>query len=158
MILEDKILCKGDVQAIIEWEDGRRENIEFTNTILRNGRSILALALANRIGDSFDYFISRMLFGDGGTSGGVPKTVSDGRTGLFGTTQVSKPVISIVDPTNSTQVVFNSVISFSEGNGVTLNEMALQMNNGDLYSMATFPGISKTSQMQIIWNWRLSFI
>lgn len=158
MIQDDNVLCRGDVEAIIEWEDGRKETIEFRNTILRTGRTVLAMALANRIGDSFEYFISRMLFGDGGTSGGVPKAVSDGRTGLFGSTQVSKPVIATVDPNNTTQVVFTSVVSFSEGNGITLNEMALQMNTGQLYSMATFPGISKTSQMQITWNWRLSFI
>src|SRR5688572_30273086 len=100
MISNDEICCKGEVEAVIEWEDGRKETIQFNNTVLRTGRTVLALALANRIGDSFDYFVARMLFGDGGTSGGVPKSVSDGRTGLFGTTQVSKPVISVIDPSN----------------------------------------------------------
>jgi hypothetical protein len=39
-----------------------------------------------------------------------------------------------------------------------LNEMALQMANGDLYSMVSFPDLTKTSEMSIIWNWTLSFI
>lgn len=156
--MKESITLKGDVEGIIEWEDGRKEKVEFHNTILRGGRTALAAALANNIGNSFDYFISRMLFGDGGTSGGVPRRVDETRTGLFGSAQVSKPVISNVDPNNSTQVIFTSVVAFAEGNGTILNEMALQMNSGDFYSLATFPGISKTSQMQITWNWRLSFI
>jgi hypothetical protein len=100
-----------------------------------------------------------MLFGDGGTSGdGQPKFVDSSRSGLFGTTQVNKPITSTIDPINATQVVFTSVVSYSEGNGFVLNEMALQMNTGDLYSMATFGGITKTSQIQLTWNWRLSII
>jgi hypothetical protein len=27
-----------------------------------------------------------------------------------------------------------------------------------LYSMATFPTLSKTSDIQIVWNWRVNFI
>jgi len=156
--MNDSLTLKGEVERVIEWDDGRIEKTVFHNTILRSGRTSLAASLANNIGNSFDFFITRMLFGDGGTSGGVPRRVDETRTGLFGSAQVSKPVISNVDPNNSTQVVFTSVVAFSEGNGVTLNEMSLQMNSGDFYSMATFPGISKTSQMQITWNWRLSFI
>lgn len=150
--------CKGTVSVIIEYKNGEKQNIDFNNTILRSGRSALASALANMIGDDFDFFVSKMIFGDGGTQGGVPKQVGDERTGLFGSARVVRPVISNIDPNNSTQVVFTSVIPYDEGNGYTLNEMALQLNNGDFYSMATFAGISKTSQMQITWKWRLSFI
>lgn len=150
--------CKGTVEGIINFKDGNKEIINFRNTILRTGRGALALALANRVGDDFDFFISKMIFGDGGTNGGVPKQVGDERNGLFGSARVIRPVISNIDPNNETQVIFTSVIPFDEGNGFELNEMALQLNNGDLYSMATFPGISKTPGMQITWNWRLSFI
>ena len=150
--------CRGDVEVSIEFLDGKTKNIEFKNTILRTGREALALSLANRIGSDFDFFISRMLFGDGGAAGGIPKVVNTERNSLFGTTRVGKPVIANIDSDSGSQVIFTSVVSFGEGNGFTLNEMALQMQNGDLYSMATFPGISKTPQMQITWRWRLSFI
>jgi hypothetical protein len=143
---------------MIEARDGSRQIVEFRNTILRTGREALALSLANRVGDDFDFFINRMLFGDGGTTGGVPKTVAADRNGLFGSTRASKPVIANIDPNNSTQVVFTSVLSYDEGNNFTLNEMALQLHTGDLYSMATFPGITKTPQIQVTFNWRLSFI
>lgn len=154
----DESKCKGNIEVVIKYESGKIESINFNNTVLRTGRAALASALSNRIGDDFDFFISKMIFGDGGTQGGVPKQVGDERNGLFGSARVIRPVISNIDPNNETQVVFTSVIPFDEGNGYSLNEMALQLNNGDLYSMATFAGISKTSSMQITWNWRLSFI
>jgi phage-related tail fiber protein len=154
----DLFTCKGTIKGTIEYKNGEKETINFNNAILRTGRAALALALSNRIGNDFDFFISKMIFGDGGTNGSVPKQVGDERNGLFGSARVVRPVISNIDPNNETQVVFTSVVPFDEGNGFELNEMALQLNNGDLYSMATFPGISKTSEMQITWNWRLSFI
>lgn len=156
--MKESTSCRGDVELVLESKDGSVQVIEFRNAILRTGREALALSLANRVGDDFDFFINRMLFGDGGTTGGVPKTVSADRNGLFGSTRVSKPVIANIDPNNSTQVIFTSVLSYDEGNNFTLNEMALQLHTGDLYSMATFPGITKTPQIQVTFNWRLSFI
>lgn len=148
----------GHVQAIIEYESGEKRVIEFPNTVLTKGREALASCLANEIDSTFNFYINRMLFGDGGTASGSTKFVASSRNGLFGITQASKPVISSIDPNIPSQVVFTSVISFSEANGSVLNEMALQMANGDLYSMVTFPDLSKTAQMQITWNWRLSFV
>lgn len=155
--MKESLICKGDIHLTIESKDSF-EVIEFKNTILKTGREALAMALANRTGDDFDFFINRMLFGDGGTTGGVPKSIPADRNGLFGTTRASKPVVANIDPNNSTQVVFTSVLSYEEGNNFTLNEMALQMHSGDLYSMATFPGITKTPQIQVTFKWRLSFI
>lgn len=156
--MKESLDCRGDVEALIGFKDGSSEKMAFRNTVLRTGREALVLSLANRIGDDFDFFISRMLFGDGGVVGTSPKTVPTDKNGLFGTTRVSKPVVANVDPNNGSQLILTSVVSFDEGNGFSLNEMALQMASGDLYSMATFPGITKTQQMQITWNWRLSFI
>ena len=164
----DDSKCKGTIEGIIEYKNGKKENINFNNTILRSGRHALALCLANRVGDDFDFFISKMAFGNTGTQGegenSIPKQVSDDQDSLFGPTIVLRPVIANIDPNNETQVVFTAVIPFDEANDYTLNEMALKLNgspgdSGDgLYSMATFAGITKTAQMQITWNWRLSFI
>jgi len=156
---EDALTIKGCVEAVIEYKDDRaKEVFRFPNTILRLGRQALAQSLTNQIGPAYDFFISRMIFGDGGTSGGTLKFVSTERNGLFGVTRANKPVMASIDQTAPTQALFTSVITFQEANGFTLNEMALQMNSGDLYSMATFPDLSKTAQMQITWNWRLSFV
>lgn len=148
----------GDVERIIQYRDGRVQVDEIHNTVLKNGRRALALSLANQIGDDFSFYITRMLFGDGGTQNGVKKYVNFDRNGLFGTTRIAKPVLSNIDATVPTQVIFTSTITFEEAIGVVLNEMALQMSNGDLYSMVTFPDLSKTEEMQITFNWRLNFV
>ena len=163
--MRDAMGCRGDIQMIVE-RRGLVEVVEFRNTILRTGREALALSLANRIGGDFDFFVSRMLFGDGGSAGGAPKSVNTQRTSLYGTTRVSKPVVANIYPNNGSQVIFTSVVSYDEGNGFDINEMALQLHGSvppegsspSLYSMATFPGISKTSLMQLTFNWRISFI
>ena len=156
--MNENIESKGQIEAIIEYSDGRKERLLTCNTVLRNGREALASSLANDIGDSFDFYISKMLFGDGGTNTGVPKFVNSARNGLFGVTQSTKSIIATIDPAIPSQVVFTAILGYDDANGVTLNEMALRMNNGDLYSMATFADLNKTSTMQITWNWRYSFV
>lgn len=150
--------CIGEIELTIEWKDGRKECYSTTNTVLRTGREALAASLANDYGEVYNYFISRMLFGNGGTSGGAPKYVDANRNGLFGLTLLSKPVSRVIDPNFPYQVVFTSVITYEEAAGETINEMALQMNTEDLYSMSAFGDISKTTSMQITWSWRISFI
>lgn len=153
-----EVKVSGHVFARIEYSDGRSEEIDFPNTILRKGRNALARCLTNDLDDSFQFYVSRMLFGDGGTSGGAVKFVNTERNGLFGVTRVDKPVSSQVDPDIPHQAIFTSVVTRSDANGYTLNEMALQMANGDLYSMVTFSDLNKTEQMQIIFNWRVSIL
>lgn len=153
-----QLQAKGDVDLIIDYKNGKQETKYIRNTILRNGRRSLAKALANQIGAEFDFYITRMLFGDGGTNEGVKKYVNADRSGLFGVTRLSKPVLATIDPTIPTQAIFTTVITFDEAVGVVLSEMALQMANGDLYSMTTFPDLTKTEEMQITFNWRLNFV
>ena len=155
MIESIKII--GTVQKITEYSNGTKEIVEFPNTILKKGREALAKSLANEVGDSYPFFVNRMLFGDGGTVDGTIKHIDTQRNGLFGITRSSKPVISQVDSDNPNRVIFTSVLSNSDANGYALNEMALQMKNGDFYSMVTFPDLNKTSEMQITYNWSISF-
>jgi len=157
-MIQEQLQTRGDVEIIAEWKDGRKELLDVRNTILLTGRRALALGLANAIGDAFEFYITRMLFGDGGTSGGEKRFVNANRDGLFGVVKVSKPVLSNIDNSIPTQVILTSVLAYDEAVGITLNEMALQMANGDLYSMTTFPDLNKTEDMQITFNWRLNFI
>lgn len=154
----ETIRLKGDVDILIEKRNGEKECIEVHNTILLGGRFALAKCLANDIGSSFQFFITRMIFGDGGTLNGVKLFVNSNRNGLFGVTRISKPVLSNLDTTIPAQVIFTSVIRFDEAVGLTLNEMALQMATGDLYSMTTFPDLNKTEDLQLTLNWRINFI
>ena len=150
----------GKREMIVESKDLNTTNvINFNNNLLKTGRESLAASLANEIGNSYDFFISRMIFGDGGTLDSVPKYVNYDRTGLFGITKTSKAVISTIDPNLKSQVIFTCILDYNDdSNGNVLNEMALQMNNGKIYSMATFADLNKTSSIQITWNWKISFI
>lgn len=159
MELKSSLKPRGDVQMIIDYDTGEREVFEFQNAVLNKGREAIAASLANSFGSNYSYFINRMIFGNAGVASGNLKYVDAGRNGLFcGTPVASKPVISAVDPDITSQVVFTSILSTTDAVGETLNEMALQMGTGDLYSMVTFPDLTKTGSMTITWNWRLSFV
>ena len=159
MNINENLKVYGEVEKIIEYKNSPKVEVEvFKNTILTTGRQALAKTLGNFVGDTPEFFITRMIFGDGGTQDGVKKYVNEGRNGLFGVTRLTKPVIASLDPDITTKVIFTSVITFDDANAVALNEMALQMASGDLYSMITFNDLNKTSEMQITWNWRLSFV
>jgi hypothetical protein len=156
--INDALKSVGDITLKIDYDDGRQETIEFHNSVLWSGRNALAKSLANEFGNSYEYFISSMVFGSGGTSEGSTKFVSASRSGLYGPTVIAKTVSSTIDPEQPSQVIFTSVIGREEANGKVLNEMALRMANGDYYSMATFPDLNKTSAMSLTWVWRISFI
>jgi hypothetical protein len=156
-MIGEQIKTKGDVEIIISY-NGHEEIINVSNTILRKGRCALARVLANNLNEYFDFYVNRMIFGDGGTVGGVKRYVDAGREGLFGVTRMRKPVIANIDSTVPTQVIFTSVISYEEGLGMTLNEMGLEMANGELYSMVTFPDLTITENMAITFNWRQNFV
>jgi len=145
------------------------ESYFIKNTILRKGKEALAATLANSTisltqleggpSERNSFYISRMVFGNGGIDdNNQTKPVAESRHSLYGTRVLIKPVIVSIDPKIRTEVIFTSVASYSEGNGSVLNEMALQMANGELYSMVTFPNLTKTENIQITWNWRINFI
>tara|TARA_Y100000034_G_scaffold132113_1_gene194331 strand:+ start:3031 stop:3510 length:480 start_codon:yes stop_codon:yes gene_type:complete len=155
--LTNFIAPKGIITIEVENENGYKYELTCNNTVLDAGRAALAQSLANDFGDSYQFYIKAMRFGNGGTAGGVPITVTSARTGIFGTAVAEKSIISLVNPTLASQAVFTTVLKFDEAND-TINELALVMANDSLYSLATFEGISKTSSMQITFNWRLSFV
>lgn len=147
----------GGIIAIIDYKAKPREVFRFPNTVLNQGRIFLAKSLIQEFQGEPTY-VANMIFGNGGTSQGSKQIVNADRNSLFGATKIKKPVIAQIDPQEPTQAIFTSVITFEEVNGEILNEMALQLSDGNLFSMATFPDLGKSEQMQITWNWRLSFV
>ncbi len=146
----------GTIKRIIEYRDGRKEVYCFNNAALTTGKSVFALTLANQL-ESPPY-ITNMLFGDGGTQNQKLQEVRSNRQRMFGITRVSKPVVVHVDPESPTQVEFTAVIEYQEATDQVLNEMALELSNGDLFSMAVFQDLHKTDDMRVSWTWALSFI
>lgn len=148
----------GFVDVRIDYSNGEKKIYTMKNTVLKKGREALALSLANEIGERYSFYISQMWFGNGGTINNQPRIVDAERTSFFGTKVIGKPITSSIDPSISSQVIFTSVLKYTDAVDSTLNEMSLVMNNGDFYSMVTFPDLNKTDQMQITWNWRINFL
>lgn len=167
-IIENRVRCicdqrsevrsKGEVEFKIKYKDGKEQTSSRYNTILQKGKIALAKSLTSEVENPYDFYVESMIFGTNGTSGSSPRYVDESRTALFGTTLLTKNVISSRDEAAPTTAIFTSVITFDEGNGSALNEMALKLGNDDLYSMLTFPDINKTSSMELTINWYVSFL
>jgi serine acetyltransferase len=154
----DFVKQSGEVEIIVDHKNGKQNRFLVKNAILTNAKNAHANALCNNIGQTFQYYVSNMIFGTNGTLNGAPKVVDGSRNGLFGPTLVNKQVISIVNPQVLNQAIFTAVIGFDEGNSNVINEMALMMKNGELYSMVTLGGISKDSTIQLTINWRITWV
>ena len=152
------IESQGFVDITVEDNSGNKKSWTVKNTVLRLGRIALAKTITNELGDYTNFYVMRMIFGTGGTESGQVKLVNTSRTGLYCATVAEKSVISNIDTTNPTQAIFTTVLSYADANGYAINEMALVLNNGDLYSMTTFADLNKTDQIQITFNWRINYI
>lgn len=153
--MKDLVKLKGYIQAKIKYKDtGKIETIQFKNTILDNGKTYLAKCLLEefpKLG------IKYMIFGDGGTNNGQPREISPMQESLFGVTRIKKTVVSQVDPDVPKQIIFSVVIGEEEGNGFSLNEMALVLSDDTLFNLSTFSDLNKTDQMEIAWSWFVCF-
>lgn len=153
----DEMKIKGTLSVMIEDGDWKEERL-LSNTILLTGKSAVVHSLGYDIGGSFQYYVDRMIFGDGGEESGVPKRVSVTSTSLNGDTRASVSASASFSPDVQNQIVFTSVLTGSHAVGYTLNEAALQLANGGLFSMVTFPGLPKTSTMTLTFNWTLTVV
>jgi len=153
-----EIASHGKIFCTVVNEDGSFSKMAVRNKVLLSGRTALAKSLANQIGGDFNFYIARVLFGSSGTVSGAPRFVEDNREGLFGPVTLTKPVVATIDSLTPSQVTFTTTVTFNDLIGQAINEMALEMATGDLFSMATFGDINKTAGMQLIFNWRLSMV
>lgn len=154
--MTDLIKPKGFIEARITHKDtGRTEILRFNNSILSAGKEYLAGCLLQ---DSPRKYVSHILFGDSGTTNGVPKEISPSQDKLFGVTRIKKPVIAQLDPEMPTQVIFSVIVTDNEGNDFPLNEMGLELSDGTLFNLSTFADLNKTDQMEIAWSWLVCFV
>jgi hypothetical protein len=172
MINESQIKAIGHVNCTFEYKNGKKYEMSFPNTVLVGGREALAAMLTNTLGTCPStnsstntnlvpsLYISNMLFGNNGVDSvtNTPKIVAPTMTSLFGPSVATKPVNSYTNQTVTTQAIFTTTLLFDDAVNIYLSEMALQMSNGVLYSMVTFPSIFKTDQTQITFNWTLNFV
>jgi hypothetical protein len=156
--MNEEVKSLGFIDIKIENLNLVSQEYTIKNTVLRSGRYALAKTITNDTGEYANLFVEKMVFGINGIESAKPKIVNPDRNSLFGPVVADKYVLSTIDPSSQTQAIFTTVLGLNDGNGYSLNEMALLMNNGDYYSMATFPDINKTDQIQITFNWRINYI
>lgn len=146
---------KGFIEARIKYRNTNEIKIlKFNNQTLNSGKEFLCNCLLEKS----PLFISNMLFGDGGTDKGEPKEIQAFQENLNGVVRIKKQVIAQIDPEVSTQAVFTIIIGENECNGITLNEMALELSNEKLFSLSTFADLNKTDDMEITWSWFVCFV
>jgi len=153
----DELKIKGSLEILID-DNGSFDRKIVENTVLVNGKNAVVKSLGYDIGGSFQFYVDRMLFGDGGEESDVPKRVDPTNTALFGNIRANVSANASFSPDVLNQVVFTSVLSKSHAVGHRLNEAALQLANGNLFSMLTFSGIPKSDTMTLTFNWTLTVI
>ena len=166
--INSNIQSIGYGEITIEDKNGNITVKPFKNAILKTGREAIIKALthtlqacSNTSGQfeyAFPFFVKNMLFGNGGEVGGVPRAVNANQNGMYGITVATKQVNSLINPNNSSQAIFTAVLGFNDGNGYSISEIGLQMGSNDLYSLSTFSGIAKTSQIQITFSWNINIL
>lgn len=149
MQLEEKVPVKGVIEVKIE-SQSLIMNLCFNNKVLKAGKKSLVQAVSGQTPP----LITHMIFGNGGYSQGQLSTVTEDRNELFGVAQANKKVIGQVDDTQSMYV---AALEKDECNDSPINEIALQMSTGDLFSLATFPDLVKNNEMKITFKWKLIF-
>jgi hypothetical protein len=155
--MQDLIKPKGEIEIVVtNVETGDVVKVLRQNTVLNNGRAVLARAITQDFSE-YDFYINSMVFGTGGEDGAVPKVVDPGRTSLYNEA-LSISVNKSWDPNYPTRGTFTGTISSVQGNNFTINEAGLVTSTGDLFSIATFSGLSKSSQLQFTLNWNIVFI
>jgi hypothetical protein len=155
--LSETIKAQGYVEIIVQDSvTGEIIKVEKKNTVLVSGKATLARLLAN---DVSGVYVQNMIFGQGGEDGNVPKVVDSGRTSLFSfISGTSTTVSSGWTSDYPTRATFSATLNSSTANGSVINEAALELSNGDLFSMITFGGLTKTSSLNFTLNWNLLII
>lgn len=154
--MESTVKPVGQLEIIItDVDTGEVVSTETKNTVLTGGKSLLSQLLTNDYGSS-DYYVDTMVFGSGGEDGNNPKAVDPSRTTLYNQT-LAVAATGNWDSSTPTRARFTAVIGSGSANGTTINEAALRTADGNLFSMTTFSGLSKTSSLQFTLNWTIVF-
>lgn len=157
-MIQESINSKGFVDiTVTDLETNEVIKQYRENTVLLSGKTLMARSLAGEINDPFDFYVYSMEFGVGGLDGSTPKTVSSGLTSLYLSAGVDVLVGRSWSNSAPTQATFTGTLTTETGNGLNINEAALKTANGELFSMITFPPLSKTSNLQITLNWTIVF-
>jgi hypothetical protein len=144
------------VLRVEKWyPDGRKElAFEKKNLIVLTAKQVLlsSLYVANQLSDP----ITSLHIGTGGCidpQGLFPKPISQAMTSLF------TPLLSV--PTSFTinnaapSVTFIADVDQGTANGALITEAALYKTSGTMFNIKVFPGIPKTAEFSVHYEWTI---
>lgn len=159
-VLRDSVSFMGSLSVYRKYTDGTLD-LAFTedNLIVLNGRLHLLGGLCSggsvsSIGSTS--FISTLRAGTGGTidpEGKFPKPVTKTLTALFN--EVSSSSVSYTADLSYPSITFVSEIPNESNNGVLISEAGLFFEDGSMFNIKTFPGIPKTLDFSIVFQWTI---
>jgi hypothetical protein len=100
--------------------------------------------------------VATLRVGTGGTvdpEGLYPKAVSSTITGLY--TPLTTAVVSYVLNSSVPSVTFIADLDQGSGNGSLITEAGLFKQSGTIFNIKTFPGIAKTSEFSLHFEWTI---
>lgn len=100
--------------------------------------------------------ISQLAVGIGGTvdPGGLfPKPVTQNLTGLYN--ELARVSVSFTVNSNVPSVTFITDLDQGTGNGSLITEAGLFRAGGSMFNIKTFPGIPKTSEFSLHFEWTI---
>jgi hypothetical protein len=155
MQTKNKVLVRGTPKIEKVYPDGTRVlHYQDENIIVLTAKQVLlsGLYLTGQTSDP----VSTLWVGTGGTvdpGGQFPKPVSQNQASLF-TPLISVSTSYTVDNTMPS-VTFIADLDQSTANGSLITEAGLFKKSGAIFNIKTFPGIPKTAEFSVHFEWEI---
>lgn len=155
MRISDNFDIHGRLKVEKVYKDGTREVVfEEDNLVVLEGRQHVLAAIYQ---DPFTPNPIKVLqFGTGGSldpEGQFPRPISKNMTSLFNS--IGGVDISYTVDNSFPKVTFLADVEESMANYLLISEAGLFMKNGAMFNIKTFPGIPKTSEFSIHFEWTI---
>lgn len=144
VLLIQKVYADGSKSTVME-----EENLI---TLIAKQQLLNSLYMAAFTSDP----ITRLRVGTGGSvdpEGLYPKAVSSSVTALYN--QLTSVTCSYTVNNSVPSVTFIADLSQGEGNGSLITEAGLFKQSGAIFNIKTFPGIPKTSEFSLHFEWTI---
>lgn len=159
MNLIESLEARGDLSISLDYHQGKGKELFFEqkNLIMSNAKRFLlsGIYLAGVTSDP----IIALKAGTGGCidpQGLYPRTEDPDQTDLVSSI-ISVPTVYVLDNPNII-CTFLADIDQSQANGQLITEAGLFKASGAIFNAKNHPGISKTSDFSIHYEWRIRFL
>ena len=155
LIARMKVPLQGTLKAEKVFADGSRELVfEQKNLIVLTAKQVLlsSLYVSNQLSDP----VINLKIGTGGCidpQGLYPKPISAAMTSLF--TPLLNITTSYTINNAEPSVTFIADVDQGTANGQLITEAGLYKASGNMFNIKTFPGIPKTSEFSIHFEWTI---